>query len=630
MAGSKFDVKFSSINVTLVLKNAQNRYKAKKIPDYNMTHRVAVLDQDLCQPQKCGLECIKYCPVNKSGAECVTINEESKKAQIDEDICNGCGICVKVCPFDAITIVNLASELATDKIHQYGMNSFRLYKLPTPKKGEVVGLLGRNGMGKSTVVNILSGNLKPNLGRYENPPEWDEILKHYSGTELKQHFEKIKQKEIRASIKPQQVHHLAQAFDGTGKELLDKYDERGVSRELIKTLGLENSMEQSLKELSGGELQRIAVAASASKDTEFYFFDEPSSYNDVFQRNGVARVIQNLAKIGKSVMVVEHDLTLLDFLSDYIEVLYGEPTAYGIVSGILSTKVGINVFLDGYLPNENVRFRDKKFSFDVSSSSTDIFQEGSDILTYPKLEKKYPSFSVSIEPGRVRKGEVLGIMGANALGKTTLMKMIAGVEKPDSGSISKKIKIAYKPQYLQNDLDVEVISLLEKANGGQVEKSIEEEQILDPLKIKKLYNKSIKKLSGGELQKVAVASCLLQKVDLYALDEPSAFLDVEDRIAVAKFLQKFVRSFGKSAIIIDHDLQLMDLVSDSMVIFEGESGSAGVATPPMPKADAMNRFLKSLDMSFRRDEKSLRPRVNKLESRLDKDQKTSGNFYYKH
>ena len=595
-----------------------------------MTHRVAVLDQDLCQPQKCGLECIKYCPVNKSGAECVTIHEESKKAQIDEDICNGCGICVKVCPFDAITIVNLASELATDKIHQYGTNSFRLYKLPTPRKGEVVGLLGRNGMGKSTVVNILSGKLKPNLGRYENPPEWDEIFKHYSGTELKQHFQKIEQNQIRASIKPQQIHHLAEAFDGPGNELLDKYDERGITRELVRELGLQNSMEQSLKELSGGELQRIAVAAAASKDTEFYFFDEPSSYNDVFQRTGVARVIQGLAKIGKSVMVVEHDLTLLDFLSDYIEVLYGEPAAYGIVSNILSTKIGINVFLDGYLPNENVRFREKKFSMDVSSSSTDIFQEGTEIVNYPKLEKKFDSFSVSIEPGRVRKGEVLGIMGANALGKTTMMKMIAGVQKPDVGSVDKKIKIAYKPQYLQNDIDVEVIALLEKANGGPIEGSQEEEQILDPLKIKKLYNKSVKNLSGGELQKIAVASCLIQKVDLYALDEPSAFLDVEDRIAVAKFLQKFVRSFGKSAIIIDHDLQLMDLMSDSMIIFEGESGKTGTATSPLPKSEAMNRFLKSLDMSFRRDEKSLRPRVNKIESRLDKDQKASGNFYYKH
>jgi len=595
-----------------------------------MTHRVAVLDQDLCQPQKCGLECIKYCPVNKSGAECVTINEESKKAQIDEDICNGCGICVKVCPFDAITIVNLASELATDKIHQYGTNSFRLYKLPTPRKGEVVGLLGRNGMGKSTVVNILSGKLKPNLGRYENPPEWDEIFKHYSGTELKQHFQKIEQNQIRASIKPQQIHRLAEAFDGTGNELLDKYDERGVTRELVRELGLQNSMEKSLKELSGGELQRIAVAAAASKDTEFYFFDEPSSYNDVYQRIGVARVIQGLAKIEKSVMIVEHDLTLLDFLSDYIEVLYGEPTAYGIVSNILSTKIGINVFLDGYLPNENVRFRDKKFSMDVSSSSTDIFQEGSDIVNYPRLEKNFDSFSVTIEPGKVRKGEVLGIMGANALGKTTMMKMIAGVQKPDVGSIDKKIKIAYKPQYLQNDIDIEVIALLEKASGGPIEGSQEEEQILDPLKIRKLYNKSIKNLSGGELQKIAVASCLIQKVDLYALDEPSAFLDVEDRIAVAKFLQKFVRSYGKSAIVIDHDLQLMDLVSDSMIIFEGESGKTGTATAPMPKPESMNRFLKSLDMTFRRDEKSLRPRVNKIESRLDKDQKSSGNFYYKH
>ena len=594
-----------------------------------MTHRVGVLDQELCQPKKCGLECIKYCPVNKSGADCIVLNEETKKAQIDEDICNGCGICVKVCPFDAITIVNLASELATDKIHQYGPNSFRLYRLPTPKKGEVVGLLGRNGMGKSTVVNILSGNLKPNLGRFENPPEWDEVLKYYSGTELKQHFEKVQQKKIRASIKPQQVHQIANAFAGTGKELIEKYDERGVSRELIKELGLQNSMEQNLKELSGGELQRIAVAAAASKDAEFYFFDEPSSYNDVFQRTGVARVIQGLAKIGKSVMVVEHDLTLLDFLSDYIEVLYGEPAAYGIVSNILSTKVGINVFLDGYLPNENVRFRDKKFSFDVSSSSTDEFQEGSEIVTYPKLEKKYPTFSVDIEPGRVRKGEILGIMGANALGKTTMMKMIAGVEKPDSGEVDKKIKIAYKPQYLQNDIDVEVVAILDKANGNPIEGSLEEEQIVEPLKIKKLYNKSVKNLSGGELQKVAVASCLLQKVDLYALDEPSAFLDVEDRIAIAKFLQKFVRSFGKSAIVIDHDLQLMDLISDTMVIFEGESGAKGTATSPLPKTDAMNKFLKSLDMSFRRDEKSLRPRVNKLESRLDKDQKSSGNFYYK-
>jgi ATP-binding cassette subfamily E protein 1 len=593
-----------------------------------MTHRVAVLDKENCQTKKCGLECIKYCPVNKMGSDCIILNEETAKAQIDENICNGCGICVKVCPFDAITIVNLAEELKSDKIHQYGQNAFRLYRIPSLKKGQVMGLLGRNGIGKSTVVSILSGNLRPNLGSYTSPPEWSQVLKHFQGTELKPHFEKISNNELKASIKPQQVYNLTKVFDGNAKELLEKYDERGKSRELIQQLGLQNSLENKLTDLSGGELQRIAVAVTASRQSDFYFFDEPSSYNDVFQRIGVARVIQDLAKIGKSVMVVEHDLTLLDYLSDFIEILYGEPAAYGIVANMLSTKVGINVFLDGYLPNENVRFRDVAFKFDASTS-TDEFVTIENIINYPNLEKKFANFSLSIEAGRVKKSEVLGIVGANALGKTTMMKMIAGVEKPDTGSIETKVKIAYKPQYLTNDFDIEVIALLEKAYGGSIQETPEEEIIINPMKIKKLYNKSVKNLSGGELQKVAIGTCLLQKVDVYALDEPSAFLDVEDRIAVAKLIQRFVRSYGKSAIIVDHDIQLMDLISDSIVIFHGTPGREGHATTPKSKVDGMNEFLRSLDMTYRRDETSMRPRVNKLESRLDREQKQSGKFYYR-
>lgn len=593
-----------------------------------MTHRVAVLDKEACQTKKCGLECIKYCPVNKSGADCIILNEETAKAQIDESICNGCGICVKVCPFDAITIVNLAEELKTDKIHQYGLNSFRLYRIPSLKKGQVMGLLGRNGIGKSTVVSILSGNLKPNLGNYSSPPEWSDVLKHFHGTELKVHFEKIANNDLKASIKPQQVYNLAKVFDGTTKELLEKYDERNKIPELVQELGLQNALDNKITDLSGGELQRVAVAVAASREADFYFFDEPSSYNDVFQRMGVARVIQNLAKLEKSVMVVEHDLTLLDYLSDFIEIVYGEPAAYGIVANMLSTKVGINVFLDGYLPNENVRFRDAAFRFDASTS-TDEFVMIQNIVEYPALEKKFANFSLTIDAGRIRKSEVLGIVGANALGKTTMMKMIAGVEKIDSGTIDTKIKIAYKPQYLSNDYDVDVITLLEKANNGSIDGTTEEELIAHPMKIKKLYNKSVKNLSGGELQKVAIATCLLQKVDLYALDEPSAFLDVEDRIAIAKLIQRFVRSYGKSAIIVDHDIQLMDLISDSLVIFHGIPGREGHATSPMSKSEGMNQFLRSLEITYRRDETSMRPRVNKSESRLDREQKQSGHFYYR-
>ena len=591
------------------------------------THRVAVLDDELCQPKKCGLECIVYCPVNKTGGECIIQRPDSGKALISEDLCTGCGICIKKCPFDAIVIVNLAKELSEDKVHQYGVNSFRFYRLPTPKKGAVVGLVGRNSMGKSTIVNILSGNMKPNLGKYDQEISWDEILKYYQGTEMKSHFEKIANGTMRASIKPQLVYLIPKAFKGTPKELLKRYDERKVTDKLVPQLGLQNILNRDIAQLSGGELQRLAVAIAAAKDAEYYFFDEPSSYNDVYQRLIVAKVIRDLAEQGKNVMVVEHDMTLLDYLSDYVHIIYGEPGAYGIVSGMQSTKVGINNFLEGFLPNENVRFRDKAFRFDITSSNEDLLLD-IPIASYGDLTKSFQSFKLNVSAGKIRRGEIIGIIGANALGKTTFMRMLAGVDKPDSGKIDVGATISYKPQYLNQEYEGDVRSLMYMAYLNPIEGSAIEQQIIVPMGVKKLYEKNVKNLSGGELQKVAVAASLLRQADIYALDEPSAFLDAEDRIAVAKFLQRFIRAQGKSAIIIDHDVHLIDLVSDSLVIFEGQPGLQGSATEPIKKEEGMNRFLKELSITYRRDETTGRPRVNKEGGRLDREQKESGNYYY--
>jgi ATP-binding cassette, sub-family E, member 1 len=591
------------------------------------THRVAVLDDELCQPKKCGLECIVYCPVNKTGGECIIQRPEDGKALISEDLCTGCGICIRKCPFDAIVIVNLAKELSHDKVHQYGINSFRFYRLPTPKKGAVVGLVGRNGMGKSTIVNILSGSTKPNLGKYDQNISWDEILKYYQGTEMKSHFEKIANDTMRASIKPQLVYLIPKAFKGTPKELLKRYDERKVTDKLVQQLGLQNILDRDISQLSGGELQRLAVAVAAAKDAEYYFFDEPSSYNDVYQRLTVAKVIRELAEQGKNVMVVEHDMTLLDYLSDYVHIIYGEPGAYGIVSGMQSTKVGINNFLEGFLPAENVRFRDKAFRFDITSSNEDVLLDIS-IAKYSDLSKSFPSFKLKVAGGKIRRGEIIGIIGANALGKTTFMRMLAGVDKPDSGTIDVGATISYKPQYLNQEYDGDVRSLMYMAYLNPVEGSSVEQQIIIPMGVKKLYEKSVRNLSGGELQKVAVVASLLRQADIYALDEPSAFLDAEDRIAVAKFLQRFVRAQSKSAIIIDHDIQLIDLVADTLVIFEGQQGLEGSATTPIKKEEGMNRFLKALSITYRRDETTGRPRVNKEGGRLDREQKGSGNYYY--
>ena len=590
------------------------------------THRVAVLDEELCQPKKCGLECIVYCPVNKTGGECIIQRPEDGKAVISEELCTGCGICVKKCPFDAIVIVNLAKEIGEHKIHQYGINSFRLYHIPLLKKGSVVGLLGRNGIGKSTVLNILSGTIRPNFGSYESELGWDEILKNFQGTELKPHFEKISLGKLRTSIKPQMVQLIPKAFKGTTRELLSKYDERGMINSVIDQLSLNKSLDRSISELSGGELQRLAVAITVNRDADYYFFDEPSSYNDIYQRLAVARTIKQLAIDGKSVMVVEHDLTLLDYLSDYIHILYGEPGAYGIAAPIQGTRVGINSFLDGFIPAENIRFREKSFKFNSSNKNEELIPE-KPLTTFSNLTKSFPTFRLKVSSGQIREGEIVGLVGANALGKTTFMKMIAGLEKPDTGQINIRARISYKPQYLQNDFDGNVESLLGVAFEGPIEESTIEQQIVDPMGIKKLYDKKVDTLSGGELQKVAVCCSLLRPAEIYALDEPSAFLDVEDRINIAKFLHRFVKSQGKSAIIVDHDMQLIDLVADSLMIFSGNPGEQGIVESPTNKEIGMNRFLESLSVTYRRDENTGRPRINKFGGRLDRAQKYSGDYY---
>lgn len=592
----------------------------------NSTHRVAVLDEELCQPKKCGLECIVYCPVNKTGGECIIQRPEDGKAVISEELCTGCGICIKKCPFDAIVIVNLAKEIGDHKIHQYGINSFRLYHIPLLKKGSVVGLLGRNGIGKSTLLNILSGNIKPNFGNYDSELEWDSIIKNFQGTELKPHFEKIAAGNLRTSIKPQMVQLIPKAFKGTARELLKKYDERGVIELVTEQLSLTNSLDRSLSELSGGELQRLAVAIAVNKDADYYFFDEPSSYNDIYQRLAVARTIKQLADDGKSVMVVEHDLTLLDYLSDYIHILYGEPGAYGIVAPIQGTRVGINAFLDGFIPTENIRFRDKSFKFEDSNKNEELIVD-KPLTKFSDLTKSFPSFTLKVSQGEIREGEIVGLVGANALGKTTFMKMIAGIEKADSGNIDIQASLSYKPQYLQNEYDGNIQSLLEVAYQGPIEGSTMEQQIVLPMGIKKLYDKRVDTLSGGELQKVAVCCALIRPADIYALDEPSAFLDVEDRINIAKFLHRFVKSQGKSAIIVDHDMQLIDLVADSLIIFSGKPGENGSAGSPIKKESGMNKFLENLSITYRRDENTGRPRINKLGGRLDRAQKSSGDYY---
>lgn len=596
------------------------------LPIISNSHRIAALDKDNCLSKKCHLECINFCPVNKSGSECIILGSDDK-ALISESLCNGCGICVNKCPFDAITIINMPHELGDEKIHQYGVNSFRLYRLPIPTPGKVVGLVGKNGVGKTTALNILSGNLKPNLGNYEDDDAtWDDILNHFQGTELITHFKKIINKELSISIKPQAVYKLKDYWKSDGLSLLESIPNSNYSSDIIDELNLTECINKPVNDLSGGELQRLSIAVAAVKDADVYFFDEPSSYNDVFQRLAVSNTIRSLSDKGKSVILIEHDITFLDYLSDYIHILYGDAGAYGIVSSSSSTRTGINNLIEGYLPTENIKFRNNKIQFNVYSPP-ELNEETPSVIEYDEFSKTYDNFNLKVSSGKILQGQVLGIIGGNALGKTTFMKILSGIEKSDQDNIETKIKISYKPQYLDSNYSDNVRNLL-YSQGSRIEDETFNNEIILPLSINKIFEKNVNILSAGELQKVAIAICLMKDADIYALDEPSAFIDVEDRIVLARSVQKFIKSNNKSAIIIDHDIQLIDILSDSLLLFNGNNGVNGIAHAPTNKHDSMNKFLKQLQITYRRDIESGRPRVNKNNSRLDKEQKSNNQYYY--
>jgi ATP-binding cassette subfamily E protein 1 len=564
--------------------------------------------------------------VNINGEQCIVLGEE-KLAVISEPLCIGCGICVKVCPFDAITILNLGEELKQDKIHQYGVNTFRLYRLPTPRKGQVVGLVGRNGVGKSTALQILSGQLIPNLGDYEKEPSWDRFLSYLSGREMKDHFKRVEQGEIRVSLKPQAVYKLPEIWKKDVRSLLEKVDETRTMDATVEALGLREALGKGVPDLSGGELQRVAVAVAAMKDADIYLFDEPSSFNDVYQRLAVSRLIRSIAAKGKYVVLVEHDITFLDYASDYVQIIYGEPGVYGVVSALYPSRTGINSLLEGMLPQENIRFRDRAVTFEAPTAM-ESQQSEEVVVSYTDVSKTYPGFKLEAAGGQLTRGVVLGIIGANALGKTTFLRTLAGEEKPDSGSIDLGAKIAYKPQYLKSDFSGTVQEFfLEKVGKGYDEPNLQA-NLAVPLRMEKLLARNMSELSGGELQKVAIVTTFAQQADLYALDEPSAFVDVEDRFVIAKAISRLVKAVGKSAMVIDHDIQLLDLVSDRMLVFTGEPGVSGRATAPMGKEEGMNIFLREVGLTYRRDINSGRPRVNKPDSKVDREQKQRGQYYY--
>jgi len=542
-------------------------------------------------------------------------------------LCTGCGICVKKCPFHAISIVNLPDELEKDCSHRFGENTFKLFRLPTPSPGMVLGLLGQNGIGKTTTLKILSGDFKLNLGHYSNPPDWDRIIQHFRGSTLQEYFRKMSESKLKISHKPQYVDKIPRVVSGNVGNLLEKVDERKKLEEIAASLELRQLWKRPLDVLSGGELQRVAIAATICREADVYLFDEPSSYLDVKQRLQAARAIRGLKSDQKTIIVAEHDLAIIDYLSDQICIFYGEPGVYGVVSNVHGVRTGINIYLQGYIPDENVRFRKEGIIFHEKPPATSV-SSGETLLQWTQIEKTFKGFKLVTVGGQIKRGEIIGILGANGTGKTTFVKILAGLEEPDDGGKFDQLEVSYKPQYISAEYEGTVQLLLMSIAKENFSSSWYKTEILQPLKIEQLLDRNIAELSGGELQKVAIAACLSREAELFLLDEPSAYLDVEERLNMARTIRRVVENHHVTAFVVEHDVVTQDFIADHLMVFSGEPGVKGMAHLPTTLRKGMNAFLKEMEVTFRRDPATRRPRVNKEDSKLDKLQKQIGEYYY--
>ena len=584
--------------------------------------RIAVLFEDKCKPNSPAFEYLqKY--AGSCGGECIQV-DENDKCKILEDACPPCLMRAKNCPGDAVKVINLPEELETDMIHRYSLNGFRLFRLPTPSKESIIGILGPNGMGKSTAFNILNGTIIPNLGEFEAEETlWENVIETLPRGELRDFLTELNESSVKVALKPQYVDHIPKAFKGNVGKLLSSVNERGLYDEMVDKFGLGHILERSLDQLSGGELQRVAICATLLKDADVYFFDEPSSYLDIYERMRIVRIIQELSESAR-VIVIEHDLAVLDVIADLTHIVYGKKGAFGIFTPARTTRKAINAYIEGYLVEQNVRIRDKPIKFLEHPPRTGW--DGMGLVQWPKLSKKLGSFSLEAKAGELLSGQVLGVVGANATGKTTFVKMLAGDLEPDEGEIESDIAVSYKPQYINIQEGRIVEDLLQSVEG--YDEHIFSTELSRPLNLEPLLEREMQTLSGGELQRVAIAECLLKEADLYLLDEPSAYLDANQRMVTAKAIRRFMESRGKSALIVDHDIYFIDYISDGILCFGGDPGNKGIVEGPYKMREGMNIFLERVDVTFRRDKNTHRPRVNKPGSRLDREQKSKKEYYY--
>ena len=401
-------------------------------------------------------------------------------------------------------------------------------------KGECILLTGVSGSGKSTLIHLMNG-LIPTL--YEGQLEGEILfknkdLKDIESYDISKNIGYVSQDPRGHFFTTNTTSELVFSMENYGiplNEMKKKYSE------LVNLLELEKLVDKNIIYISSGERQKIAIGCSLSLEPEIIILDEPSSNLDFHMTKKLKQLIEKLKTKGYTIIIAEHRMYYIQDLIDRVFVINNGKVIEKTISDLKSNNEVPLRSLDIFnLELENISCKNKELLMEINN------------INYKNILSNITT--------TVYKGDVIGLIGKNGVGKTTLLRLLSNIMKPNKGKIVGKVV----PFLVMQDMDYQFFteSVESEMKFGSADNDLEKiNSLLMKLGLTELKDKIPFELSGGQKQRLLIAISALANVNLLMFDEPTSGLDYVNMTKVSGILKDL--SKNSALIVATHDIEFL-------------------------------------------------------------------------